>query len=190
MKNTKQRLYTLYHIRPKGETDTSKFYVGITKNTLQYRLGQHFHSPRPVGDALRALGREAIEIVCLGKFPLQEALQEEYKLRPYTNMGWNILAGGNVRTVTCSGCGKYLPKRRTGAQCEDCNNRRFKEGDMPHNYGKGVRAVLVDPEGNEYMPFSLHQFCPKHGLVTSNVRKVLKGERKHTKGRTARLLEG
>ena len=190
MKNTKQRLYTLYHIRPKGETDTSKFYVGITKNSLKARLGQHMHSKRPVGDVLRTLGQDAIEIVSLGKYPLQEALQKEYELRPYMHMGWNIMAGGQRRTVVCSGCGKYLPKRRTGAQCEGCNDRRFKVGDMPPNYGKGVKAVLVDPEGNEYMPFSLHQFCAKHGLVTANVRKVLKGERKHTKGWTARLLEG
>lgn len=190
MKNTKQRLYTLYHIRPKGKTDTSQFYVGITKNSLKTRLSQHMFSKRPVGDVLRALGEDAIEIVSLGKYPLQEALQKEYELRPYQHMGWNIMAGGQRRTVICSGCGKYLPKRRTGAQCGDCSDRRFKVGQMPPNYGKGVKAVLVDPEGNEYMPFSLHQFCAKHGLVTANVRKVLKGERKHTKGWTARLLEG
>lgn len=188
--NSKQRLYTLYHIRPLGHTDTSKHYVGITKNSLEFRLSQHMCSLRPVGDALRALGRDAVEIVSLGKFSHSEALQEEYKLRPQRNIGWNIIAGGDYSTVRCSGCNVKLPKRATGAMCEKCNDCRFTKGTLPHNFGTGVKAVLVCPEGHEYAPYSIHQFCKERGLVTANVRKVLKGERKHTKGWTARLLEG
>lgn len=187
---SKTRLYTVYHIRPKGSTDTTEFYIGITKNSLATRLSQHMCSPRPVGDALRALGRDAIEIVALHKEPLEVALQIEYSYRPRRHMGWNIQAGGEESTVKCIGCGKLLPKRKTGAMCSACNDSKFKLGSMPRNYGSGVKCLLVSPEGIEYMPYSLHQFCRENGLVTANVRKVLKGERKHTKGWTARLIEG
>ena len=191
MKNQhKVRLYTLYHIRPKGTNDTQQHYVGITKNPLHIRLGQHMCSSRPVGDALRALGIEAIEIVSLGKYPYQEALQEEHKLRPQRYMGWNIAAGGNYTTVRCPKCNKPLPKRTSGAHCMACLPTKFIAGDMSSNYGTGVKALLVSPEGVEYAPYSLHQFCNENGLVTANIRKVLKGERKHTKGWTARVIEG
>lgn len=187
---TKNRLYSVYHIRPIGETNTQHFYIGITKNSLATRLRQHMHSKRPVGDALRNIGVDNVEIVCLHKALLGEAMRLEYSYRPYRNMGWNILAGGESHTVVCKGCGKWLPKRRIGAMCMGCNDARFKAGSMPHNYGNGVKCMLVSPDGIEHIPYSLHQFCRDNDLVTANVRKVLRGERKHTKGWVARLIEG
>lgn len=187
---TKTRLYTVYHIRPKGETDTSKYYIGITKNSLSVRLGQHMCSNRPIGDVLRALGRDSVEIVPLHKAPLHDALQLEFNYRPRRFMGWNIQAGGEESTVKCSGCGKLLPKRKTGAMCSACNHTKFSIGQMPHSFGTGIKCILVSPEGEEFIPYSLHQFCKERGLVTANIRKVLKGERKQSKGWTARLIDG
>lgn len=189
MKN-KQRLYSVYHIRPIGETDTTKFYIGITKNTLSTRLSQHMCSTKPVGAILRELGKDSIEIVCLHKEYLEDALRLESEYRPAMNIGWNVRAGGNSVTVKCTCCGKPLPKRRTGAMCSDCNDCRFTKGNLPVNYGTGIKARLVSPEGVVYYPESITRFCAEHGLVTANVRKVIKGLRKHTLGWTASLTEG
>lgn len=151
----KNRMYHVYHIRPIGETDTSKFYVGITKNSLKFRLSQHMCSKRPVGAILRDLGKDAVEIISLFFGSKEDALQMEYKLRPELNIGWNAMAGGNQPT-----------------------------GSLPHNYGTGVKVALRAPDGSIHRPYSLHQFCKDNNLVTANVRKVIKGERKHTKGWT------
>lgn len=186
----KNRMYTVYHIRPIGETDTSKYYVGITKNKLSHRLSQHFTSRRPIGAILRDLGYEAVEIIPLHKTTKEEALQLEFGYRPDRNIGWNCMAGGNYSTVRCSGCGKKLPKRKLGAMCHECNPTRFTKGSTPSNTGTGMRATLISPDGVQLTYDNLNSFCREHNLVPANVRKVIKGERKHTKGWTLFSLEG
>lgn len=186
----KNRMYKVYHIRPVGQTDTSKFYIGITKNRLELRLSKHMTSKRPVGFILRDLGREAVEIVELHRGSHDEALQLEYKYRPNRNMGWNVQAGDNKSTVVCGGCGKHLPKRKTGSMCGSCNDRKFTKGAVPHNKGNGVKASLRSPEGLILKYESITDFCKEHNLVPANVRKVIKGERKHTKGWTLVSIEG
>ncbi len=188
--NSKNRMYKVYHIRPVGQTDTSKFYIGITKNNIEKRLSQHMCSKRPVGAILRDLGRESIEIVELHRGTREEALQLESHYRPDVNIGWNVMAGGNKKTVMCKGCGKYLPKRKNGAMCAECNPTKFIKGSVPHNKGKGYKASLRSPEGHIFTYESLTDFCKEHFLVTANVRKVIKGERKHTKGWTLVSTEG
>lgn len=186
----KNRMYKVYHIRPVGQTDTSKFYVGITKNSLEFRLLQHMTSKRPVGSILRDLGKDAVEIVCLHHVGKEEAMRLEAEYRPLMNIGWNVRAGGDTRTVICSGCGNHLPKRATGAKCASCNDTRFAKGSTPANAGTGMKAVLLSPEGEHVTFHTLHQFCNEHGLVPANVRKVIKGDRKHTKGWTLVSTEG
>lgn len=181
----KNRMHRVYHIRPIGETDTSKFYIGITKRSLAHRLSQHMTSTRPVGKALRELGRDAVEIVELHFVSSrEEALRLEEAYRPTRYIGWNASAGGNAATVRCSGCGIHLPKRRTGAMCEKCNDRKFTKGSIPHNHGKGMKAVLKSPDGRLVEFDVMADFCAKNDLIAANVRKVIKGERKHTKGWT------
>lgn len=178
----KTRLYKVYHIHEKGNNDLSSGYVGVTRRSLSYRLSQHFCSKRPVGEILRNLGRENVEITLVKMLPKAEALNMEYVLRPELNMGWNRMAGGNAATVRCPVCGKPMPKRRTGTVCRECFDTRFKKGDMPHNYGTGKRYLITDPNGNTYTPESLVEFCREHGLTPQNLRKVAKGTRKHHKG--------
>lgn len=114
--------------------------------------------------------------------PKADALNMEYVLRPKLNMGWNSRAGGDVATVRCPICNKYMPKRRTGTVCRECFDTRFKKGDTPYNYGTGKRYLITDPDGNTYTPESLVEFCREHGLTPQNLRKVAKGTRKHHKG--------
>ena len=178
----KTRLYKVYHIHEKGNNDLSSGYVGITRRSLSYRLSQHFCSTRPVGEILRKLGRENVEITLIKMLPKAEALNMEYVLRPALNIGWNRMAGGNFATVRCPVCDKPMPKRRTGTVCRECFDTRFKNGDMPHNYGTGKRYLITDPDGNTYTPESLVEFCREHGLTPQNLRKVAKGTRKHHKG--------
>lgn len=166
----KERLYKVYHIRIKGCDDTTQGYIGITKNSLKFRLSQHSTSKRPVGTILRELGLDAVEIVKLAELPFQEALQMEAELRPEMRMGWNYMAGG---------CTQTYKVQHTGT------DSRFKPNTKPHNYGKGKKVRLFSPDGDVYEPTILNEFCEEHGLVRQNVHKVCRGIRKHTKGWTA-----
>ena len=184
----KTRLYKVYHIHEKGNKDIQQGYVGITRRSLSYRLGQHMCSKRPVGTILRSLGKDNIEIEQLAFLPKEQALEMEYSLRPNLNMGWNTRAGGDRKTVKCPICGKYLPKRKTGTYCAECRPTKFPKGHVPHNYGKGIQLKLTSPVGEIYYPYSLAQFCKEHHLNDANIRKVAKGERHHCQGWTAEYI--
>lgn len=185
----KTRYYKVYHIHVKGNTDINEGYVGITRRSLSYRLSQHFHSKRPIGTILRSLQKENIVIDQLAFLPKDEALEMEYRLRPKRYIGWNVMAGGNKRTVKCTQCGKYLPNRRTGSLCEDCHPTKFTKGHIPHNYGKGRKYKLIDPNGNIFYPFSIVAFCKEHALEPRNLNLVAKGRRKTHKGWTATYVD-
>lgn len=189
MFRTKNRLYKVYHIHVKGNTDVNEGYVGVTRHNLPYRLSQHFCSKRPVGSILRAIGKENIEIDELAMLPKEEALTMEYNLRPKMNMGWNTMAGGNRRTVFCPICGKPLPKRKHGSMCMNCHHTRFPKGHKPYNYGKGEHYKLTAPDGTVYIPEAFTVFCHEHGLIPQNLRKVAKGLRKHSNGWTAERID-
>lgn len=182
MYREKTRLYKVYHIHEKGNTNINEGYVGITRRSLSYRLEQHFCSKRPVGAILRAKGKENIEIDQLAMLPKEAALEMEYQLRPDVNLGWNVRAGGDRATVVCPVCGKPLPKRKRGTICADCKPTKFAKGNMPYNYGTGEKYKLTSPDGTVYNPFSFTIFCREHGLNSQNLRQVAKGNRKHSKG--------
>jgi hypothetical protein len=44
--------------------------------------------------------------------------------------------------------------------------------------------ILMDPYGNIHQGRNINQFCKKHGLIRSNIGKVLKGTQSHHKGWT------
>ena len=189
MYKIKTRLYKVYHIHVKGNTNLNEGYVGVTRHSLTYRLGQHFCSKRPVGTILRALGRENIEIDQLAMLPKEEALNMEYNLRPNRYIGWNAMAGGNRRTVFCPICGKPMPKRRSGTVCATCKPTKFTKGYKPANYGKGEHYKLTAPDGTVYIPEAFTVFCREHGLIPQNLRKVAKGLRKHSNGWKAERID-
>lgn len=157
----KTRLYKVYHIHEIGNYDKKQGYIGITRRSLAYRLGQHFNSKRQVGTILRKLGKEKIQIDELCRLPKEQALEKEYELRPKRFMGWNERAGGNRSTV----------------------------GHRPHNYGTGEHYRLTDPEGNSYEPEAFTAFCKEYNLTPQNLRLVAKGKRKHHKGWIAERIE-
>lgn len=182
------RLYRVYCVHPKNDFDIDKYYIGITKNSLSFRLLQHSTSKRPVGTHIRALGLDNVTITELYTLPFEDARKKEAELRPRMFMGWNYMAGGCVVTSVCTSCGTQLLSKGRGYQCIKCNDTRFKEGIKPHNYGKGVQACIIAPNGTKHYPTSLVDFCKEYGLITANMRKVLKGGRKHTKGYTGYKL--
>lgn len=184
----KERIYKVYHIRLKGNTNLNEGYIGITKNSLKFRLLQHTTSKRPIGTVLRSLQPDEYEIVELFRGNKQFALDKEYELRPQRNIGWNVMAGGDRATVVCPICGKHLPKRATGSKCMECHNTKFQKGHVPHNYGCGEKYELTDPDGNKYIPEAFTVFCREHGLTPQNLRKVAKGLRKHSNGWTAKKV--
>ena len=164
----KTRLYKVYHIHEIGNYDKKQGYIGITRRSLAYRLGQHFNSKRLVGTILRNLGKEKIQIDELCRLPKEQALEKEYELRPKRFMGWNVRAGGDRSTVCCLICGKPLPNRKTGT---------------------GEHYRLTDPEGNSYEPEAFTTFCKEYNLTPQNLRLVAKGKRKHHKGWIAERIE-
>jgi hypothetical protein len=174
--------YKVYHIRMIGNTNLEEGYVGITRRSLPYRLSQHRQSKRPVGDTLRSLPKDAVEIVEIARGDKAFALNLEYTLRPQRFIGWNTRAGGDRATVKCPACGKLLPKRKTGSYCEKCRPCKFPKGHTPHNYGKGQRYELISPEGMHYKPESFITFCKEQGLTHQNLCKVAEGIRHHHKG--------
>lgn len=181
----KTRLYKVYHIHTKDNTSYTDGYIGITRRSLAYRLGQHFNSKRPVGKILRELGKENVVIDLIKMCDYEQALSLEYVLRPNRNMGWNSRAGGNAATVRCPSCGKRLPKSKYGSYCMDCRNTKFQKNHVPSNYRSGKHYRITSPEGEVFEPVSLVDFCKQHDLTPQNLRKVAKGEHKHHKGWTA-----
>lgn len=183
----KHRLYKVYWIRTLDMLDPYKEgYIGITKNQLDKRLGQHKCSKRPIGYQVR---QQDVIIEELHRGMKEDALKLEYQYRPLQHIGWNIMAGGNVTTVVCSKCLTELPKghKNENKLCATCNKYKgtFEEGNIPHNYGKGEKYKLTNPDGIEYMPDVFTVFCREQGLNPQNLRKVAKGNRKHHKGWTA-----
>lgn len=180
----KTRLYKVYHIHVTGNNNLEEGYIGVTRRSLSYRLGQHMNSKRPVGKILRELGKDAVEITQLAFLPKEEALAKEFKLRPKLNMGWNTLAGGNQKTLYCPMCGKSMPhKPKKTILCWDCYSAMLSIGFQKNNsYGKGEHYRLFAPDGTVYEPEAFTVFCSEHNLNPQNLRKVAKGERKHSKG--------
>ena len=168
----KTRLYKVYHIHAVGDNDTSKGYIGITRRSLSYRLGQHRHSKRPIGVTLRT--GISVEITQIGDMmPKEDALYLEGVLRPAMNIGWNCMAGGN----RCNQLWRNV--------CVTGIITTFCVGHEPHNSGKGERYELTDPEGVKHIPEIFTRFCRDNGLQPQNIRKVAKGIRKHSCGWTA-----
>lgn len=185
----KTRLYKVYHIHEKGNTNINDGYVGITRRSLSYRLAQHMCSKRPVGIMLRKLGKDNIAIDQLAMLAKEDALELEYQLRPTQHCGWNTRAGGDRHTVICPLCAKHLKHRTAGTICAECQPTKFSKGNIPYNYGKGERYRLFSPEGKIYEPDVFTVFCREFGLTPQNLRKVAKGLRKHSNGWRAERID-
>lgn len=180
----KTRLYKVYHIHLIGNHNLNEGYIGVTRRSLAYRLGQHMCSTRPVGQILRKLGKDAVEITQLDMLPKDEALAKEFSLRPRLNMGWNTLAGGNRCTLYCPMCGKPMPhKPKKTLLCWDCYSAMLRIGFQRDNSsGKGEHYRLFAPDGTVYEPEAFTVFCREHNLTSQNLRKVAQGLRQHSKG--------
>jgi hypothetical protein len=186
----KTRLYKVYHIRIKGNDNLNEGYIGVTRHSLSYRLSQHLCSTRPVGEILRKLGKEAIEIKQLAMLPKDEALAMEYRLRSTLNKGWNVRAGGNETALYCPSCGKPMPHKPKKTQfCWDCYKNLLSIGFIKGNTaGTSERYRLTAPDGTIYEPRFFTEFCRQHELTPQNLRKVAKGNRRHHKGWKAEII--
>lgn len=180
----KYRLYKLYWIKTQDMTDPyTEGYIGITKNQLTKRLGQHKCSKNPIGYQVRL---HDVSIIELHRGMKEDILDLEFKYRNKQYIGWNIMAGGNKSTVLCKQCEAPLSKgvKNRKHLCSECNihKGKFEEGHTPHNYGKGEKYLLIDPDGTEHRPSVFTVFCRENNLTPQNLRKVSKGTRKHHKG--------
>jgi hypothetical protein len=172
----KTRLYKVYHIHEIGDNDTTKGYIGITRNSLSLRLSQHKRSIRPIGDVLRS-GLFQVEITQIGRMlPKEDAMYLEGVLRPNMRMGWNIHCGGNRSNPI------WKNGKKTG------NITVFCKGHEPHNLGKGERFKLTSPNGEVFYPEYFTIWCRENNLTPQNLRKVAKGLRKHSSGWVAERL--
>lgn len=185
----KERIYKLYWLRTADMTDPkTQGYIGITKNSIYHRFGQHCHSKRPVGATIREIGEDNIIVSELSRGTQEDMMSLEFSFRPKRYIGWNIQAGGNRSEQFCPMCNKHLPKRRIGTICRTCKDTRFQKGSKPHNWGKGRSMELIDPSGRVFYPECLTVFCRQYNLEPNNLRKVANGERRHHKQWKARYL--
>lgn len=83
----------VYHIRRDSDSNESSGYIGITKNTKEYRLGEHkVRGNKHLKYALTKY--DDIQIIQLFKGPIWLCKLHEYNLRPEPKMGWNLAIGG------------------------------------------------------------------------------------------------
>jgi group I intron endonuclease len=72
------------------------------------------------------------------------------------------------------------------------NKMKGKNNPMYGKVGKlnklSKNYLLISPTGEQYNIIGLQDFCRKNGLEVSNMRKVLKGKRKHHKGWSGKFL--
>lgn len=77
----------------------SEGYIGITRNTLHHRILQHkLRAKISKGHFSNALNRYGdsivFEVIIIAELPY--CAEMESKLRPKSNIGWNILQGGSI----------------------------------------------------------------------------------------------
>lgn len=124
----------LYHIRRPG-MDTSEGYIGITTNTSR-RFGQHIRDAKNQNrrnrnyhlyNAIRKY--EDIEfIIVMESDNEDEVRNEEFKLRPEPNMGWNQAVGGS-HNGGCTWKGKKRPEHS-----EAMKAKGFQKGNVQGSY--------------------------------------------------------
>ena len=131
-------MYKVYHIRLKGETDTSLGYIGVTKQRVNDRMHTHRCDKSLVSIKLQELSKDKVEVVVLASFSdPKEAYGLARTLRPTGCIGWNTKRGGSsaalinrpssVRRIVdnkwkfiCPLCDRPLANQYRGARCLDC----------------------------------------------------------------------
>ena len=92
-------MYCVYWIKTEDHIDIlTQGYVGITYN-LKNRLKSHRKNKRktPFREAINKYGWSNLQVQIVREgLTLEEALKEEFSLRPDVKIGWNCQAGGNL----------------------------------------------------------------------------------------------
>jgi len=122
----------IYWIHYPEHTDPlTEGYIGISQD-LDTRLAVHKRNAakNPIGpkdEALISLRADEIIVETIFKGTASDCADEEYRLRPTKNIGWNISQGG-----------KY--NRRTAIEKLE---RRFKRGDLSkHQYERELDLLI------------------------------------------------
>ena len=124
----------LYHMRLVGNVDLNDGYIGVCSD-LSKRKYKHFDTP--VNHITKAIIESGfpIEFVVLLKSNRHYCLEIEKKLRPETNMGWNVKTGGNLS--------EYPTDMKEQMSIRKIGNKNVGSGKAHHFHGKigkdGVR---------------------------------------------------
>jgi hypothetical protein len=194
--------YVYVFLRAKDSEHGKKgtpYYVGKGHGNRAFSF-QRKGAPRPQDDSYIAFVQEGLTE--------QEALSlERYCILLYGRID---IGTGILRNLTDGGdgvCGLVFSEdtieamrvRNTGKQLSDETKRRIglanKGKTIPAETRQKMAAAkecnvyeITDPDGSVYECSNLREFAKTHGLQVANLSSVARGERKHHKGWTVRVV--
>lgn len=139
----------VYWIRLPEHTDMfSEGYIGITKNTAKSRFRGHVAASKKeesehfkISRAINKYGKNNLIIETLVICDIEYASEIENKLRPTTNIGWNIAAGGQ-ETFSYSG---YTLSEETKDKMSKTRTGRKLTPEWRENISKGKKGISSGP---------------------------------------------
>lgn len=165
-----------------------KIYIGVTKNTVQYRKDCGYQHNKQLQQAIRNVGMSAIKVDILSEVEDRSAAYEEEKrmiaLHNATDpdIGFNVSRGG-INT--------FEGLRHTEEHRKKMSNllkgRRFSEASLTKmrlsHAKERMSVVAIDADGNVVAEYeSIHQAANSVGGYPTNIARACKTAGKQYKG--------
>lgn len=182
--------HLVYWVCLPGNTDMyTQGYIGIT-NYFGKRMNAHKQakSGTHFARAIRLYGWDNLtKVIVRAGLNKEEALMIENDLRPYANIGWNILPGGQANHSGVSRSIETCEKIRiahTGMKLtEEQRLKRPKIGGIANPNFKGPIVCQPLPEGDSFI-ITTGQEMRDHGFLFGKVYDCINGKRNSHKGFT------
>jgi len=179
--------YYLYHIAVDG-AGLDQGYIGITKYPKS-RWSRHKSKNSDSNPILkRAIKKYKPSFNIIAVFDtLEDALWQEFTLRPFDRMGWNLVKGGGLPpSMGGWNKGKKTPEDVRKKQSE-VRKGRFKGEKHP----RSKLVTIYDYQTDEvlYKNVVISPWAKQNGYNPSHLTDTAKGKTKHHKGIYARYVE-
>lgn len=178
-------IYYVYWIKtPEAKDPFKEGYVGITKN-LNKRFSEHRRSARKgsnhiVHKAIRKYGWAKLQAFAISVSSLDSCKEQEAMLRPYSNIGWNICAGG----IKPPEQGLEYQRKHWEKTLKDIlptpHTQEFKDKLTERNHK--YLYTIWNKQGYRVVNVKLWEWCRENNIKQSCMHRVATGQRKHHKG--------
>jgi predicted GIY-YIG superfamily endonuclease len=143
----------VYHIHTKG-MGLDQGYIGISVDPKSRWSTHRRSNESPVlANAIRKYGSDLIYSILSAHDTVEEALWQEFTLRPFKNIGWNLAKGGGIPPNT-GGWNKGI-KTSKEVRTKQSKSRLGKYAG--ENHPRAKLANIYDSDGN----------CISNGVVIS-----------------------